>query len=167
MTAAQYLQSGAAGAPPEVVDCFRRWVNLRPMAVEPPVDNQLAIGEIAKAAGVTASKIRYYERRNLLPAPARVAGRRRYGEEVLGLLRAIEVAQHAGFSLREIEQLVHGFEPGAAPSQRWRAFTQAKLSEVDTLIDRAEMMRTLLQRGVECDCQTLQDCELLRQQGHG
>jgi MerR family transcriptional regulator, redox-sensitive transcriptional activator SoxR len=131
------------------------------MAIGIHTDETLAIGEVARAAGVSTSKIRYYERRGLLPAPKRVSGRRRYDDQVLRLLRIIEVSQAAGFSLREIEQLLHGFRRGAAPSQRWRALATAKLSEVDALIARAQAMRALLERGVDCDCLTPGECELL------
>src|SRR2546429_2714974 len=81
----------------------------------------LAIGEVARAAGVQASAIRYYERRGLLPAPARSGGKRRYDARVLQRLRVIEVAKQAGFSLRQIRRLLGGFDRRTAPSARWRA----------------------------------------------
>lgn len=42
------------------------------------VAGRLAIGEVAARAGMSTSRIRYYEGRGLLPAPERVAGNRRY-----------------------------------------------------------------------------------------
>src|ERR1051326_5291108 len=106
----------------------------RPSAAEPA----LAIGEIARAAGVPASTIRYYERQGLLPSPAREGGKRRYDAGVLRLLRVIEIAKQAGFSLREIRRLLHGFDRRARPSERWRALAEDKLRDVDALIARAE-----------------------------
>src|ERR671923_1495551 len=67
---------------------------------------ELTIGEVARRAGVATSAIRYYERVGLLPPAERVSGQRRYGEETLGRLAFIGVAQNAGFSLREIRELV-------------------------------------------------------------
>ena len=41
----------------------------------------LTIGQVTDAAGLNASAIRYYERHQLLPEPARVSGKRRYDPE--------------------------------------------------------------------------------------
>ena len=108
-----------------------------------------------------ASAIRYYERRGLLPAPARSGGKRRYDARVLQRLRVIEVAKQAGFSLREIGRLLGGFDRRTTPSERWRALAEDKLREVDAQIARAERMRAFLLRGLECGCLTLEDCRLL------
>jgi DNA-binding transcriptional MerR regulator len=121
----------------------------------------MAIGEVAHAAGVPPSTIRYYERRGLLPVPRRSGGKRRYDPRVLQLLRVIAVSKDAGFSLQEIQQLLHGFDPRTRPSARWQALAQGKLREVDALIARAEGMRALLTRGLECGCLTLEDCRVL------
>lgn len=121
----------------------------------------MAIGELARAAGVSASAIRYYERKGVLPVAQRSGGRRRYDARTLQLLRVIEVSKSAGFSLKEIRQLLHGFERRTPPSQRWQALAHGKLHEVDALIARAQGMRALLTRGLECGCLTVDDCRLL------
>jgi DNA-binding transcriptional MerR regulator len=52
------------------------------------------VGEVATRAGV---KLRYYERRGLLPPPDREpSGHRRYDEETERFLRAIKEAQALG-----------------------------------------------------------------------
>jgi len=121
----------------------------------------LAIGDVARAAGIAPSTIRYYERKGLLPPPQRASGRRRYDAGILQRLRVIDVSKDAGFSLRDIERLLHGFDRRTPPSERWRALAETKLREIDDLILRAEGMRALLKRGVECGCLTLDDCRLI------
>ena len=60
-------------------------------------------GEAARRAGVNAATLRYYERRGLLPAPARTpSGHRHYDEDAVRFLRAIKEAQAIGFTLAEI-----------------------------------------------------------------
>ncbi len=66
------------------------------------VVRQLAIGEVAERAGMSASRIRYYEARGLLPEPERAAGKRRYAEDVFPRLAIIDAAQRVGFTLEEI-----------------------------------------------------------------
>ena len=131
------------------------------MAITNNTEPRLAIGEVALAAGIKPSAIRYYERKGLLPAPPRSSGQRRYDAHILQLLRVIEVSKDAGFTLKEIEHLLHGFERPTPPSKRWRALTEEKLRQVDALIARAEGMRALLRRCLECGCLTLEDCRLI------
>jgi MerR family mercuric resistance operon transcriptional regulator len=71
------------------------------------VKNSDTIGGLARAAGVGVETVRYYQRRGLLPEPARPHGEiRRYGGEDLRRLRFIRSAQAAGFTLQEIKQLL-------------------------------------------------------------
>lgn len=63
----------------------------------------MKIGEIAKAAGITTSRIRFYEREGIIPPAERGAnGYRDYPADLVALLKFIEQAQNLGFSLREI-----------------------------------------------------------------
>ncbi|RCW88295.1 MerR family transcriptional regulator [Paracoccus lutimaris] len=66
----------------------------------------MKIGEIAKAAGVSTSRIRFYEREGIIPPGERLAnGYRDYPARLVGLLRFIEQAQGLGFTLREIARV--------------------------------------------------------------
>ena len=121
-------------------------------------DQQMRIGEVALKAGVRTSLIRYYERIGLLPVPERVSGQRRYDPSVLRQLAVIDVAQRAGLSLAEINELVHaGNEP---MSERLRELAQRKLPEIEALIDRAQRVREWLEAATGCDCPTIDDCAL-------
>ncbi|MDQ4076290.1 MAG: MerR family transcriptional regulator [Chloroflexota bacterium] len=126
---------------------------------------ELSIGEVAEQAGVAASTIRYYERIGILPEPERVSGRRRYEPEVLQRLALIRFAKKAGFTLAEIETLLHGFEPTASPSRRWRVLAQQKLTEVEELIQQAQEMKRLLGEGLRCGCLTWEDCNIVSERG--
>ena len=119
-----------------------------------------SIGEVARRASLRPSAIRFYERFGLLPAPARVSGRRRYTPAILRQLALIDVARRAGFRLAEIRALA-ATTPRSTPARRWRAFAAAKLPEVDALIARAQEMKRLLLAGGDCDCRRLEDCRLL------
>ncbi len=69
----------------------------------------MKIGEIAKAAGVTTSRIRFYERKGIIPPGDRGAnGYRDYPADLVALLRFIEQAQGLGFTLREIADVEIG-----------------------------------------------------------
>ena len=121
----------------------------------------LTIGELAERVGFRPSAIRYYERQGLLEAPERGGGWRRYGPEAVEVLTVIRLAKEAGFSLREIQELLAGFEPDAL-SERWAKLAAKKLAELDELATRIEHMRALLRQGLECGCLTVEDCRLVR-----
>lgn len=84
----------------------------------------LTIGEIARAAGIATSAIRYYERIGLLPPAKRVNTKRRYDESILQKLAVIRLAQRAGLSIAEIQTLLHDNNP---PSERWQTLAVKKL----------------------------------------
>jgi MerR family transcriptional regulator, mercuric resistance operon regulatory protein len=65
------------------------------------------IARLASAAGVSVETVRYYQRRGLMPEPARPAGGvRRYGVEHAEQLRFIKRAQAMGFTLAETAHLL-------------------------------------------------------------
>jgi MerR family transcriptional regulator, redox-sensitive transcriptional activator SoxR len=119
------------------------------------------IGAIAQQAGIQPSAIRFYEQRGLLKSPVRINGRRRYNEDVLPQLRAIQVAQEAGFTLNEISTLFSGFSEDTPVSDRWREMAARKIEEVDALIAKAKRMKDVLEEGLRCGCVELKDCLLV------
>lgn len=67
----------------------------------------MKIGELARQTGLAASAIRFYEAKGLLKVGSRQSnGYREYPEEAVAVLRIIVDAQHAGFTLEEIAQLL-------------------------------------------------------------
>jgi MerR family transcriptional regulator, mercuric resistance operon regulatory protein len=71
------------------------------------VQEGMTIGRLAKAAGVNVETVRYYQRRGLLPEPAKPpGGQRRYPAAVLERLGFIRQAQQLGFSLEEVRELL-------------------------------------------------------------
>lgn len=69
----------------------------------------MKIGEIAKAANVSTSRIRFYEREGIIPPADRGPnGYRDYPLDLVALLRFIEQAQGLGFTLREIADVEIG-----------------------------------------------------------
>jgi len=121
----------------------------------------MSIGEVARAAGVNTSAIRYYEEAGVLPAPERAGGRRRYGPEAVRVLDVVRFAQRAGFTLEEIRTLFHGFGADTPLNERWEVLARAKLRELDELIARAERMKAAIRAGLACGCVRVEDCVLV------
>lgn len=67
----------------------------------------LTIGAFARAAGVNVETIRFYQRKGLLPEPARPhGGIRRYGRADVARVRFVKSAKRLGFKLDEIAELL-------------------------------------------------------------
>ena len=119
-----------------------------------------SIGDVAAQAGLNTSAIRYYERIGLLPEAERVAGKRRYGPDVLERLAVITTAQRAGLSLGEVGELLDGVDAGEPAGEQLQALARRKLPEVEALIAQAEAVRGWLLTAEQCRCPTLDDCPL-------
>lgn len=67
----------------------------------------LSIGGFAEAAGVGVETIRFYQRKGLLREPDRPPGRiRRYGSADVARVAFVKSAQHLGFTLEQVSQLL-------------------------------------------------------------
>lgn len=128
----------------------------------PTTDDEtlLTIGQVAARAGVNTSHIRFYERAGVLPQPERVAGQRRYREEVLHRLSIIDVAQRAGLTLAEIAPLTGPGNRSADASRHIRRLAEEKLPHIDALIARARAVRQWLEAARTCDCESVDVCGL-------
>ena len=124
------------------------------------MSNPLTIGEVAARTGRRPSSIRYYEQIGLLPAAARVAGRRVYGPEVLRTLAVIETGQRAGLTLEEIGTLLAASPDDQATIERLRQIAMRKLPEITALIERSLLVRDWLECAARCECPSLDQCPL-------
>jgi MerR family redox-sensitive transcriptional activator SoxR len=134
-------------------------------AAAPAAESALAIGEVARRAGLNASAVRYYERIGLLPRPPRAGGQRRYDPSILEWLSLIALAREAGFTMAEVRKLVTGFQPGTRPAARWAELATRKLAALDETIARTERMRDVLRIALDCGCFRLEDCRALLDAG--
>jgi DNA-binding transcriptional MerR regulator len=115
----------------------------------------LTIGELARQADVAATTLRYYERIGLIQSPARVGGQRRYDESILARLDVISLCKAAGFALDEIVLLFADDAPGRPAS---RALADTKLVEIDARIAELQRAREIIEWGMRCICQSIDDC---------
>ncbi|GGB62705.1 MerR family transcriptional regulator [Tistrella bauzanensis] len=92
----------------------------------------MRIGELARRAGMSASRIRFYEARGLLPEPERSDnGYRDYPESILAMLRLIDDSTKLGFSLSEIRAALTRAGGKHPPKDQILSALYAKLRDVD------------------------------------
>lgn len=126
--------------------------------------NTLTIGQLAKRAGVNLETIRYYERRSLLPEPARRAsGYRQYPPNAVARIRFIKRAQELGFSLNEIAELLSLRVDVQTVCYEVQRLTETKVAEIEQKLLMLQRMRQVLTELLH-HCQTRQptgECPIL------
>ncbi|MBI4409987.1 MAG: heavy metal-responsive transcriptional regulator [Gemmatimonadetes bacterium] len=109
----------------------------------------MTIGGLARAAGVSADTLRYYERLGLLPRAQRSsAGYRLFDPSAADRIAFIRKAQALGLTLEEVREVLRIAADGTAPCQHVRAALSSRLSEVDTRIEELESLRRTLTRAL-------------------
>lgn len=109
------------------------------------------IGELAEKAGVPKSKIRYYEKLGVLPAPERTrSGYRIYGEEAVARLEFLQRGKLLGLSLAELAELLRAADEGccdtAEPLMAQRL--RDRLVEVDHQLAELRVLREEIERAL-------------------
>ncbi|RTR00177.1 MerR family transcriptional regulator [Halomonas nitroreducens] len=105
--------------------------------------SDMTIGKVAQAVGVGVETIRFYERRGLIEQPLRPksGGYRVYPDETVQRVQFIRRAQHLGFSLREIAELLSLRASHGTDAIEVRQRATAKLQDVDHKIERLRHIR--------------------------
>jgi DNA-binding transcriptional MerR regulator len=107
----------------------------------------MRIGDIAAAAGVAPSLVRYYEMKGIIPPPVRSSGARAYEPSALERLREALVARRLGFSLTEIKAAL-------AAERSWSEIAATRITAIDDEIRRLRVKRALLRHAAHAGALT-------------
>jgi MerR family transcriptional regulator, mercuric resistance operon regulatory protein len=109
--------------------------------------------ELSGQAGVNTETLRYYERRGLLTEPPRTrGGYRDYPTATVELLRFIKRAQELGFTLDEVEELLHLDTGGPDSCDAARALAEHRPTDLAARIrDLQRMYDSLADLVATCD----------------
>jgi MerR family mercuric resistance operon transcriptional regulator len=119
----------------------------------PALTSPLTIGQLAHAAGVPTSTVRYYERLGLFKAEARTrANYRSYSARAVERLRFIRAAQATGFSLADVRQmlaLTHSDEP---PCEEVATLITHRLADVRSRLRELKRVERALTTAFDTCC---------------
>lgn len=116
------------------------------------------INEVARASGVPASTLRYYEEKGLIASVGRRGLRRTFEPRVVERLALIALGRAAGFSLEEIARI---FAPDGRPKID-RRLLAGKADELDRTIRKLGAMRDGLRHAAACPAPSHMECPTFR-----
>ena len=92
----------------------------------------LAPREVARRCGVSADTLRHYERKGVLPRPARTgSGYRRYPPETVDRVLLVQRALVVGFTLDELARVLRARDRGEPPCRGVRDLVAARLTDLE------------------------------------
>ncbi|MGY3926993.1 Cu(I)-responsive transcriptional regulator [Aeromonas simiae] len=109
------------------------------------------ISKVAKASGLTAKTIRYYESIGLIKAPQRSDnGYRSYGDSALRELRFVKRARETGFNLEECQELLALYRDEHRSSAQVKKLAEEKMVDLRERIAGLQAMLTSLEQLTRC-----------------
>ncbi len=123
----------------------------------------MTIGQAAKASGVSAKMIRYYDEIDLVRPKARSeTGYRLFSATDVHALRFIKRARDLGFSVEEIRQLLALWQDQSRASADVKALAMEHVRELEARIEQLEaMVRTLRHLARHCQGNDRPECPIL------
>ena len=127
------------------------------------------IGEAAKASGVSAKMIRYYESIGLVPSAGRTAsGYRVYANTEVQMLRFIRRSRDLGFPVEKIEALLALWRDRSRHSSDVKRLALEQIDDLERKINEMQaMMDTLRHLADACCGDHRPDCPILTDLGNG
>jgi len=116
------------------------------------------INQVARASGVPASTLRFYEEKGLIASVGRRGLRRTFDPRVVERLALIALGRAAGFSLDEIARM---FAPDGRPKID-RQLLSGKAGELDRTIRKLSALRDGLRHAAACPAPNHLECPTFR-----
>jgi DNA-binding transcriptional MerR regulator len=108
-------------------------------------EDDLTVGDIARACGVSPDTVRHYERKGAIPAASRRANRyRSYPRAAVVRVQVVRRALALGFTIDELARLFKQRAHGKPPCREVRALAERKLAELDARIAEMSALRETL-----------------------
>src|SRR5688500_677761 len=117
------------------------------------MSTSLTIGQLERRSGVSASALRFYERKGLLSTERTESGHRRYPPDALRRIAFIRTAQRVGIPLADVKHALDSLPGGRTPTAKdWARVSAAWRAELDARIDALAALRDDLSSCIGCGC---------------
>ena len=104
----------------------------------------MRISELSAVTGVSPDRLRRYESQGLISSQRQPNGYRVYADHIRKEVVFIDMSRKLGFSLSEIAQHLPRYRSGLLTADEMTDALQAKIREVDAVIQEQRMLRQSL-----------------------
>jgi MerR family redox-sensitive transcriptional activator SoxR len=126
------------------------------------VPAELTIGELSARSGVSASALRFYERKGLISASRTGGNQRRYERFLLRRVALIQAGRAAGIPLERIRAALETLPSHRSPTRRdWERLSRGWQADIEQRIETLGAIRDRLNTCIGCGCLSIDACELL------
>jgi len=127
----------------------------------------MTIGEAARASGVSAKMMRYYEQTGLIPQVGRTgSGYRTYGPKDVQILRFVRRARDLGFPMEKVADLLALWRDRGRASADVRHLARQQIQALELRIREMQDMKATLDHLVHaCAGDNRPDCPILADLG--
>jgi DNA-binding transcriptional MerR regulator len=106
----------------------------------------MRVGQLAELVSVTPETVRYYTRIGFLaPLKSELNGYKKYSQQDEDRLRFIISARQLGFSVNDIEQILHHAAHGESACPLVRELIQQRLEKTEKQFQQAKALRKKMQ----------------------
>ncbi len=106
----------------------------------------MQVKELAQQSGVSTDTVRYYLRVGLIqPVTQQQNGYRLFDSEDVSKLRFIRIAKTLGFTLKEIQKILHHAEEGESPCSDVRQMMEHRIQENRLKIEEMLKLQTRME----------------------
>lgn len=122
--------------------------------------NDYTISQLAKAAEIPTTTIRYYERIGLVEPDNRSQGNYRlYSGESLNKLKFIRASQAIGFTLEDVKALLYDDDGSIPTCDNVQSLIEERLADIEQRLKDLRRVRKVLKNALEqCQTQKKTDC---------
>ncbi len=111
----------------------------------------LQIKDLVAQTGFDREKLRFYEKKGLLPKAIRTsAGYRQFPAETVARIEFIKLAKEVGFSLKEILEILNLGKMKTLSKRELNSIARKKINTIDEKIESLKKMRQLLEDFTLC-----------------
>lgn len=112
----------------------------------------MTIGELARAASLSPSAIRYYEAAGIFAPPTRKNGVRQYDADAVADLKVLRFYRESGISIQGLVSIAKHLRGSTARRNAWTSVLKTRIHDLEREIESAKRSKAALEAAVACRC---------------
>lgn len=112
----------------------------------------MTIGQLARAAALSPSAIRYYEATGIFGPPTRRNGVRQYDADAVADLKVLRFYRESGIPIRGLATIAKHLRGSPARRDAWTRVIKTRIQDLEREIESAKRSKAALESAIACRC---------------